>query len=438
MSDYPDLTDYGYHIEAELGRNREGGRITWKAIAIKTQKTVVIKQFCFAQANSSWSGYKAYSQEIAILQKLRHLNIPQYLHSIETDNGFCLVQEYIAATPCNGFRLLTLAEVRQIAQKMLDILIYLQQQNPPIIHRDLSLDNILLDEALNVYLIDFGFSSLGSKEVDASSVFRGTPGFIAPEQIIQPTIASDIYSLGVCLVCLLTHQDIAEVRAAAVADDPYQLNIRQLLPTLEPQFLSWLEKMTNAKVSQRFPDAQTAQKALLEIDLEPDLEPDLELDLPMAATQEVAVITSAGSNSLIKPKIIGGVAISTVTTIATWGISYTASRVELSVSMITISILATIAIAVTQLGAAAIVSSEPQTKTQGIALGTIMPTALVCLSGLIWGIDQVLTISVAIAIGEILLLSYFWGQLPSKQPGSLVQGVWWLGAIAIGIILGLI
>jgi hypothetical protein len=425
MSDYPDLTDYGYHIEAELGRNREGGRITWKAIAIKTQKTVVIKQFCFAQANSSWSGYKAYSQEIAILQKLRHLNIPQYLHSMETDNGFCLVQEYISATPCNSFRLLTLAEVRQIAQKMLDILIYLQQQSPPIIHRDLSLDNILLDEALNVYLIDFGFSSLGSKEVAASSVFRGTPGFIAPEQIIQPTIASDLYSLGVCLVCLLAHQDIAEVRAAAVADDPYQLNLKQLFPTLEPQFLSWLEKMTNAKVSQRFPDAQTAQKALLE------------LDLPMAATPEAGII-SAESNELLKPKIIGGVAIASVTTIATWGISYTASRVELTISMIAIAILATIAIAVTQLGAAAIVSSEPQTKTQGIALGTIMPTALVCLSGLIWGIDQALTISVAIAIGEILLLSYFWGQLPSKQSGSLVQGVWWLGAIAIGITLGLI
>jgi hypothetical protein len=429
MSDYPDLTDYGYQIEAELGRNREGGRITWKAIAIKTQKTVVIKQFCFAQANSSWSGYKAYSQEIAILQKLGHLNIPRYLDGIETDNGFCLVQEYIIATPCNRFRHLTLVEVRQVAQKMLDILIYLQQQSPPIIHRDLCLDNILLDEALNVYLIDFGFSSLGSKEVSASSVFRGTPGFIAPEQIVQPTIASDIYSLGVCLVCLIAHQDIAEVRAAAIADDPYQLNIKELLPALEPQFLSWLEKMTNAKVSQRFPDAQTAQKALLGLDLE--------LDLPVVATQETG-ITSAESNSLLKPKIIGGVAISTVTAIATWGIGYTASRVELSIGMMAIAILATIAIAVTQLGAVAIVSSEPQTKTQGIALGTIMPIALVSLSGLIWGIDQVLTISVAIAIGEILLLTYFWGQLPSKQSGILVQGVGWLSAIAIGMTLGLI
>jgi serine/threonine protein kinase len=421
MSDNWDLTNYGYQIKAELGRNREGGRITWKAIEIKTQKTVVIKQFCFAQANSSWSGYKAYSQEIIVLQKLSHPNIPQYLNSIETDNGFCLVQEYVNATSWNNFRQLNVTEVKQIAEKMLDILIYLQQQTPPILHRDLSTENILLDESLNVYLIDFGFSSLGSQEVAASSVFRGTPGFIAPEQIIKPTTASDIYSLGVSLVCLLAHKDISHVRAFASIDDPYQLNLKQLLPKIDRQFLSWLEKMTNAKLSKRFSDAQAAKNALLT------------LELPVV-TQDLNNLTPSSTN--IKPKIIGVVAISMVTTFATWGVNFASSRVELSVTTIAIAILATLAIAVTQLGAATIVNSDPQTKTQGIALGVIMPTILVGVSGLIWGIESAVTISEAIAIAEIILLSYSWGQLPSKL-GKLAQGGFWLSAIAIGITLGL-
>ena len=421
MSEHLDLTSYGYQIKAELGRNREGGRITWKAIEIKTQKTVVIKQFCFAQANSSWSGYKAYSQEIAVLQKLSHPNIPQYLNSIETDNGFCLVQEYIDATCWHNFRQLTITEVKQIAAKMLDILIYLQQQTPPILHRDLSTENILLDESLNVYLIDFGFSSLGSKEVAASSVFRGTPGFIAPEQIIKPTTASDIYSLGVSLVCLLAHKDITEVREFASADDPYQLNLKKLLPDIDRQFLSWMEKMTNAKVSQRFSDAQAAKNALLK------------LELPIVS-QDIS--TLAPSSTYIKPKIIGVVAISVVTTFATWGVNFAISRVELSVTTVAIAILATLAIAVTQLGAATIVNSDPQAKTQGIALGVIMPAILAGVSGLIWGIESAVTISAAIAIAEILLLSYFWVQLPSKI-GNLAQGGFWLSAIAIGIVLGL-
>jgi serine/threonine protein kinase len=422
MSEYLDLTSYGYQIKAELGRNREGGRITWKAIEMKTQKTVVIKQFCFAQANSSWSGYKAYSQEIAVLQKLSHPNIPQYLNSIETDNGFCLVQEYIDATCWHNFRQLSITEVKQIAEKMLDILIYLQQQTPPILHRDLSTENILLDESLNVYLIDFGFSSLGSQEVAASSVFRGTPGFIAPEQIIKPTTASDIYSLGVSLVCLLAHKDITEVREFASADDPYQLNLKKLLPDIDRQFLSWLEKMTNAKLSQRFSDAQAAKNALLK------------LELPIVRFQDIS--TLAPSSTYIKPKIIGVVAISVVTTFATWGVDFATSRVELSVINVAIAILATIAIAVTQLGAATIVNSDPQTKTQGIALGVIMPAILVGVSSLIGGIESAVTISAAIAIAEILLLSYFWGQLPSKI-GNLAQGGFWLSAIALGIVLGL-
>jgi serine/threonine protein kinase len=432
MSVYPDLTSHGYQIEAELGRNREGGRITWKAIEIATQKTVVVKQFCFAQANSSWSGYKAYHQEITVLQKLNHPYIPQYLSSIETDDGFCLVQEYITAVSCSSFRLLTIDEVKQIAEKLLDILIYLQQQTPPILHRDLSTENILLNESLdkslnkslNVYLIDFGFSSLGSKEVYASSAFRGTPGFIAPEQIIKPTIASDIYSLGVSLICLLTHKNITEIRDFTAVDDPYQLNLKQLLPNTDRQFLGWLEKMTNPKVSQRFADARAAKEALLK------------LELPRIGSQNSA-ITSSGNDSYIKPKIIGGVAISTATTIATWGIDFTIAHLELSVATIAIAILATIAIAITQLGAATIVNADPQTKTQGIALGIMMPTILVGVSDLIWGIEQAVTICAAIAVAEIFLLSYFWGQLPSKQPGNLTRGGFWLSAIAIGITLGL-
>jgi hypothetical protein len=65
-----------------------------------------------------------------------------------------------------------------------------------------------------------------------------------------------------------------------------------------------------------------------------------------------------------------------------------------------------------------------------------MPVILVGVSSLIGGIESAVTISAAIAIAEILLLSYFWVQLPSKI-GNLAQGGFWLSAIAIGIVLGL-
>ena len=429
MSDYPDLISYGYQIEAELGRNREGGRITWKANAINTSTTVVIKQFCFARISSSWSGYKAYSQEIEMLQKLRHPNIPQYLDSIETNDGFCLVQEYVEATPCRNFLSLSVAEVKSVASKTLDILIYLQQQTPPILHRDLSTDNILLTEALDVFLVDFGFSRLENQSLSGSSIFQGTPGFIAPEQVVRPTMASDIYSLGVVLVCLLARENIGEVLKFTVADDPYQLNLDWLLPDLERDFMTWLEKMTSAKVSQRFPDARSAKQALKE------------LDSSLAWLETESSLDNENNDReltpRIEPKIMGGIAIAGATTIATWGINFAVTRTDLTIVTVAIAVLAAAAIAVTQMGAVTIAGSDDGAKIQGVAISTIIPILLVSASTLIWGRSEAVIICAAIAVAEVFLTSYYWGQLPAKNPNKLIKGSILLSAIASGIAFGL-
>ena len=423
MSVHPDLVSYGYRIEAELGRNREGGRITWKGINLASQQTVVIKQFCFATVGSDWSGYQAYEREISVLKKLAHPNIPQYIDSIETQDGFCLIQEYISASAANDFRSLTLPKVKQIALKLLDILVYLQQQTPPILHRDLKPENILLDRALNAYLIDFGFASLGSKEVTGSSVFKGTPGFIAPEQIIKPTIASDLYGLGVTLVCLLSDKDIAEIRALASEDNPYQLELNILLPNIEQQFRRWLEKMTHPQASRRFDNALSAKQALLE------------LDLPVSAESSESI--ASDRDVWLSPKIVSGtVTISALSTVAVWGINFAAERLETTIVNLAIALLAAIVVGVSELGAAAIVNWDRQAKLQGVILAIVIPAILVTTSGIIWGIQEAVAISCAIAVAEVLIFSYYWWQIPFAT-GYLFKSGCWLTAIAFGIILGL-
>ena len=268
MNSYPDFREHGYQILRELGRNREGGRITWLAAKVDTGEQMVIKQFCFAQAGSNWSGFEAHQREIKVLQGLTHPGIPRYINSFATSDGFCLVQEYInAQSLAELLGNFEIEEVKQIAVKALEILGYLQNLNPPIIHRDIKPENILVDEELNVYIIDFGFARIGSQEVAASSVFKGTPGFIPPEQMFKPTNATDLYALGVTLICLLTEIKSTKIDQLQDKDDPYLIKFHHLLPRLSLRFLGWLEKMVQPLQKNRFANAQSALEALKPLDV---------------------------------------------------------------------------------------------------------------------------------------------------------------------------
>ncbi|MEM7727363.1 MAG: serine/threonine-protein kinase [Cyanobacteria bacterium P01_A01_bin.45] len=257
----PDFSLQGYVIEQELGNNLTGGRVTYRAINQKEQKPVVIKQFQFAQTSSSWFDYEALKREIELLQQLHHPQIPKYLDSFQTDKGFCLVQEHKNATPLAVSRNFTISEIQQIAQSILKILIYLQHQKPTIIHRDIKPENILVDEKLNVYLVDFGLAKIGVENVGYSMV-KGSLGFMSPEQMFNRNLstASDLYSLGVTLICLLLK--IPSEKVGELIDENYRINLKSLLPNLDCIFRLWLEKMVEPNPCNRFPDAVSALRCL--------------------------------------------------------------------------------------------------------------------------------------------------------------------------------
>ncbi|MGB3239409.1 MAG: serine/threonine-protein kinase, partial [Geitlerinemataceae cyanobacterium] len=206
MNSFPDFSNYGYQISRELGHNRAGGRVTYLAQELNTENLVVVKQFQFAKNQANWSEYSAYDREIQVLRDIDFPNIPRYLDSFQTSTGFCMVQEYKDAPSLAQSKKFTPPQVKKIAIAVLEILKYLQNRIPPVIHRDLKPENILVDDRMNVYLVDFGFARMGGGEVAVSSVVKGTLGFMPPEQMFnrQITMASDLYSLGATLICLLT------------------------------------------------------------------------------------------------------------------------------------------------------------------------------------------------------------------------------------------
>jgi serine/threonine protein kinase len=260
-----DLSPQGYQVDRVLGQNVHGGRVTYLAQDLNAEIPVVVKQFQFA--GNTWGNYDAYQREVDILQQLDHPRIPKYLTSWETPSGFCLVQEYKTGnTLANSGRKFMLDEVKQIAINILEVLIYLQQQQPPVVHRDLKPENILIDGHNQVYVIDFGFARNNDQEVAASSTVKGTLGFMPPEQLFNRplTKAADLYSLGVTLVCLLTGYKSTEIDQ--LIDHNYRLDLRSHLSHLPANFLTWLIKITDPNPDQRYSDAQEALTALQTVD----------------------------------------------------------------------------------------------------------------------------------------------------------------------------
>jgi uncharacterized protein YjbI with pentapeptide repeats len=262
MSNYPNFSSHSYEVVQELGLNREAGRITYQANVLNSEQQVVIKEFRFANSGADWSGFKAYQREIEILQQLYHPRIPRYLDSFETPSGFCLVQEYKKAPSLGERYSFSLAEIQQIAISVLEILVYLQQRTPPVIHRDIKPENILVDEQLNAYLVDFGFARIQGAQLALSSVASGTIGFMPPEEQFgrSLTTASDLYSLGVTLICLVTGTRSVEV--GKLIDDNYRFNFQKLVAQLPPRFVSWLTKMVEPNLKFRYSDATVALIAL--------------------------------------------------------------------------------------------------------------------------------------------------------------------------------
>ncbi|MFB8792205.1 MAG: serine/threonine-protein kinase [Potamolinea sp.] len=254
-----------YQIEELL--SQKAGRRTFLAKDRQSQVPVIIKLLRFGDG-FEWDDFKLFEREAATLKNLDHPRIPKYLDYFEVDavdtRGFALVQSYIEApslaTLTARGRKFSEAEIIELADLLLDILSYLHQQHPPLIHRDIKPSNILLGNRSgnsigDVYLVDFGSVQTVAKKEEGTITIVGSYGYIPLEQFGgQTTTASDLYSLGMTLIYLLTGTHPAELPQV---DGRVKFNAE-----ISKRFERWLEKMTHPHLDKRFDSAKAAQVAL--------------------------------------------------------------------------------------------------------------------------------------------------------------------------------
>lgn len=95
------------------------------------------------------------------------------------------------------------SEAKRIFKQIVEGISYCHSNN--IIHRDIKLENILLDEQKNVKIIDFGFAICATDTMKLK-IFCGTPQYMSPEIVSKVEYVgqkSDIWSLGILLYCML-------------------------------------------------------------------------------------------------------------------------------------------------------------------------------------------------------------------------------------------
>lgn len=153
---------------------------------------------------------KYLEKESALLCSLEHPHIARVQDFFVEDNRHYLLLEYITGQDLRQFIKQNGAQdqvkVLDWALKLADILAYLHGQNPPIIHRDLTPDNIVLKNDGEIVLIDFGAANefLGT----ATGTLIGKQAYIAPEQLRgKANKASDLYSFGGTIYYLLTGKE---------------------------------------------------------------------------------------------------------------------------------------------------------------------------------------------------------------------------------------
>jgi serine/threonine protein kinase len=254
-----------YQIREQL--SQKAGRRTFLALDLQSQDLVIIKILRF-DVDFQWDDLKLFEREAATLKHLDRPEIPKYLDYFDVDEvgtrGFALVQTYIDApsleTVIKQGRKFSEAEAIELADRLLSILIYLHEQHPPVIHRDIKPSNILLGNRSgnsigDVYLVDFGSVQTAASKDGGTITIVGSYGYIPLEQFGgQTRTVSDLYSLGMTIVYLLTGIHPAELA---------QVNGQVKFTTeIGNQFHRWLEKMTQPYLDKRFESAKIARSSL--------------------------------------------------------------------------------------------------------------------------------------------------------------------------------
>jgi hypothetical protein len=238
--------------------------VTYEAERTTDSARVALKELRLSRVDD-WKVLELFEREARVLANVTHPAIPKYVDhfSLERADGpaFYLVQQLargasIEQRVTGGWRA-DEAEARRIAEALLDVLHYLHARVPPVIHRDIKPQNVILGDDGKVWLVDFGAVRDVYRTTAGGSTIAGTLGYMAAEQlrgVARPE--SDLHGLAATLLYALSGQSPTDMPQVKLRID-FRGRVR-----VSPAFAGWLDKMLAPAPEDRFRSAWLAITAL--------------------------------------------------------------------------------------------------------------------------------------------------------------------------------
>lgn len=215
----------GYKITQVLGKG--GFATVYKAICLSNNQEVAIKMVRILKITQKFLHTTKFRlqidkakmtasnmtervrQEVGIHARLKHPSILELYTFFEDTNHVYLILELAHNGTLHRFiterqKSLTEFESANIMSQVVNGLLYLHSNN--IMHRDISMSNLLLTASMHIRISDFGLATqINGSNANTNSTLCGTPNYISPEVASRSShgLKTDVWSLGCLLFTIL-------------------------------------------------------------------------------------------------------------------------------------------------------------------------------------------------------------------------------------------
>jgi serine/threonine-protein kinase len=266
-----------YRVTKSLGQGGFGATFIAVDMSLPGEPICVLKQLRPSNHHEKFlrMARELFEREARTLGRIgNHPQIPRLLDYFEDRQSFYLVQDFVSGiTLHQEVRKEGLFDEDKIRRFLLEILPIIQYvHSKEIIHRDIKPANIIRrDQDKKLVLIDFGAvknevtklaeqNELGGTGNTAFTQFAvGTSGYAPPEQLVmRPVFASDLYSLGVTCIYLMTGKSPKDIENHPSTGEMMWQKYVEMSSTMLPI----MSKMLESSVKHRYQSAEQVLRAL--------------------------------------------------------------------------------------------------------------------------------------------------------------------------------